>query len=559
MQLNEFLGGLSGKTLEEANRIAEAACGIVDFFEEESYCVNTDANQASKIEYGDWQTNLELARNVCLLVKSKCIVPSVIVEPTCGTGTFILASIAIFGDSVTEIYGIEIFKPYLNKLKFRLLDYALKNPGVIRCKIHLIHQNIFEFDFGSLRICKEKNLLIIGNPPWVTNSKLGEINSKNTPRKSNYKNVKGLDAITGKANFDIAEYITCKLLDYFHDRKAYLAFLMKNSVAKSIVYGQVSGRYCMESITQYDFDTKKEFDVSVAACLFVAKLGCGQAKQCTVKDLYSHEDKLKYGWVGDCFVSNVQFYSQNSHVDGRCQLIWRSGMKHDCSKVMELEKRGGKYFNALSEEVDIEPDLLYPFLKSSDIKEEKVTTFRKYVIVTQRSTSDDTSIIKEKYPRTYKYLEKHAEWFDKRGSVIYKNRPKFCIFGIGSYSFKKYKIAIAGLYKSTTFSLVGPLENKCTMLDDTCYLLGFENEEVALCFMKILNSPLVQRLMLSLVFFDAKRSINKDLLMRIDIEKAASCLCKENYLTREEYLVVGAYFKSLKRSNAQQLKFDFCI
>lgn len=44
MQLNEFLGGLSGKTLEEANRIAEAACGIVDFFEEESYCVNTDAN-----------------------------------------------------------------------------------------------------------------------------------------------------------------------------------------------------------------------------------------------------------------------------------------------------------------------------------------------------------------------------------------------------------------------------------------------------------------------------------------------------------------------------------
>ena len=68
MQLNEFLGGLSGKTLEEANRIAEAACGIVDFFEEESYFVNTDATQASKIEYGDWQTNLELARNVCLLV-----------------------------------------------------------------------------------------------------------------------------------------------------------------------------------------------------------------------------------------------------------------------------------------------------------------------------------------------------------------------------------------------------------------------------------------------------------------------------------------------------------
>lgn len=543
MNLNEFLNELAGKSLEEANKITEEICGIVDFFESEDYCEAEEIVQENKIEYGDWQTNFELACRTCLIVKNQGINPDVIIEPTCGTGTFMLASIIVFGVSASEIYGIEIYKPYLNQLKFRFLDYALKNPGIIQSKIHLIHQSIFGFNFDDLHIEKNKNVLVVGNPPWVTNSKLGEIKSDNLPQKSNFKNVKGVEAITGKANFDIAEYITYQLLDSFHTQKACLALLIKNSVAKNIVYEQKDGKYRIENMTQYNIDAKKEFDVSVAACLFVAKLGSGQAKQCTVVNLYNMENPIMYGWVGDCFVSNVHDYSQYSHIDGKCQLTWWSGMKHDCSKVMELEKKDGKLYNNLKEEVDVEPDLIYPLLKSSDLKEREVRKFRKYVVVTQRSTSDDTSLIRYKFPRTYKYLEAHIEWFDKRGSVIYKKRPKFCIFGIGPYSFQKYKIAIAGLYKSTTFSLVCPIEDKCVMLDDTCYLLGFDNQELAQCFMKILNSPIVQKFMQSLVFFDAKRNINKDLLMRIDLEKAANHLLTENYITQDEFGMVKNHIR----------------
>ncbi len=557
MKLNEFLDGFSGKSLEEANIIAEEICGIENFFETEDYCAAEEIEQSNKVEYGDWQTNFELACRVCLLVKNQGITPDVIIEPTCGTGTFMLASIIVFGASARNIYGIEIYKPYLNQLKFRFLDYALKNPGIIQSKIHLIHQSIFSFNFEDLHIDKDKNVLVVGNPPWVTNSKLSEINSDNLPKKSNFKNVRGLEAITGKANFDIAEYITYQLLESFHNRNACLAFLIKNSVAKNIVYEQKNGKYCIEKMTQYNIDAKKEFDASVAACLFVAKLGSGNAKLCTVMDLYNLENPINYGWVGDCFVSNVQDYSHYSHIDGKCQFIWWSGMKHDCSKVMELEKRNGKLFNNLKEEVDVEPDLIYPILKSSDLKEREVTTFRKYVVVTQKNTSDDISLMKDKLPRTFKYLEDHREWFDKRGSVIYKKRPKYCIFGIGPYSFQKYKIAIAGLYKSTTFSLVSPMEDKCVMLDDTCYLLGFDNQDMAMCFIHILNSPIVQKFMQSLVFFDAKRSINKDLLMRIDVEKAANCLLTEHYLTKEEYDMAIHHLNTIKKTSVQQLELDF--
>ena len=42
-----------------------------------------------------------------------------------------------------DIYGIEFYKPYLNELKFRFLEYALKNPRVINSRIHLIIKRLW--------------------------------------------------------------------------------------------------------------------------------------------------------------------------------------------------------------------------------------------------------------------------------------------------------------------------------------------------------------------------------------------------------------------------------
>lgn len=544
MSPKELFESYKGKPLKEVNSEIEGICGIVDFFDSGEYTLDLGDTQVNKVEFGDWQTNFELAVRVCLLIKEKGISPQVAIEPTCGTGTFILAAAIVFAESLDQIFGIEIYKPYINQLKYRFLEYGLSNPGVIRCKIKVIHQSIFGFDFTKLGIPQEKNVLLIGNPPWVTNSKLGEINSDNLPQKSNFKNVKGLDAITGKGNFDIAEYITYQLLDAFNHRNACLAFLIKSSVAKNIVYEQKKGKYNISKIVQYNIDAKKEFDVSVAACLFFAQLGTGTAQECEVKDFYNPAETIRFGWVNDSFVSNVDDYSESSYIDGKCQITWWSGLKHDCAKVMELESKDGVFYNKLKEVVDIEDDLVYPMLKSSDIKDTCIEKSRKYVIITQQSTSDDTARIRRNQPKTYAYLTEHDQYFEKRGSIIYKNRPKFCIFGIGPYSFQKYKIAIAGLYKSTTFSLVMPINGKCTMLDDTCYLMGFDELEKAECFLKVLNSDIVQKFMKAIVFNDAKRSINKDALMRIDLLKAAQLLSEKAIITQSEYDIVKHYINS---------------
>ena len=79
-----------------------------------------DRNIASKkIEFGDWQTNYELATEVCNLLKSKGINPQIIIEPTCGVGNFILAALNTF-ENLEGVYGIEIQKSYLEALSSAL-------------------------------------------------------------------------------------------------------------------------------------------------------------------------------------------------------------------------------------------------------------------------------------------------------------------------------------------------------------------------------------------------------------------------------------------------------
>ena len=81
----------------------------------------------------------------------------------------------------------------------------------------------------------EKEILVIGNPPWVTNSKLGSLNSSNLPKKSNFKNHSGLDAMTGKGNFDIAEFITLTMIETFQNMKGNLLLLVKPTVPMEIL------------------------------------------------------------------------------------------------------------------------------------------------------------------------------------------------------------------------------------------------------------------------------------------------------------------------------------
>ena len=508
-----------------------------------------------KGEYGDWQTNLPLAISVCEQIKEQGIRPQVIVEPTCGQGNFIIAALLTF-DSIEDVYGIEIYKPYLDALKERLQKFGKSLDNI---NVHLYHENIFDFDFRQItENVNGRVVLAIGNPPWVTNSKLSELGSDNLPVKTNFKKVKGLEAITGKANFDIAEYISIQLIEKFSAENVYFAFLLKNSVIKNLVYEQKAGKASLSNIAQYNIDAQKEFDVSVSAALLFMRLFGGQERSCQVFDFYTKSSLYRYGWVKDKFVANVDKYVRTLSIDGISPFTWRSGLKHDCSKVMELSKNNGKFVNGLGEVVDIEDEVIYPLIKSSDVKGELLMQNRKYVIVTQHSTNEDTQLMKNKYPKAYQYLMAHAEYLDNRKSSIYKGKPRFCMFGIGDYTFKKYKVIISGLYKQTNFSLVSEIDGKNAVCDDTCYMLGFDDYDVAKLILHILNSQPVQDFVNSICFYDAKRAINKDMLMRINLLPVLKIMdAKAIGLTKEGYKKATKYIVEQSNAVTAQKSIDF--
>ncbi len=515
-------------SLEKANAFMYKTCGILHFFNNKTETSTLQSSieehvpaveEPGRREYGDFQTNNNLAGQIVRYISEKGACPEFVLEPTCGKGNFIIASIKEFSP-IKKIVGIDIYQPYIWETKFKILSFYIHNKTIEKPEIEIIHANVFEFPFKKLAL-QTGNLktLVIGNPPWVTNSELGSINSKNLPQKSNFKRHSGLDAITGKGNFDIGEYITLLILKNFDKHSGQFSFLIKNSVVKNLIYDQKKNRYRIGKTEKLNIDSKREFNVSVDACLFFAGFDQEPQLTCQELDFYAEEKRTTFGWHKDKFVYSVSGYDVAYDIDGESQFCWRQGVKHDCSKIMELERFNSHYLNGLKQEVKLENGLLYGLLKSSDLKTTEINTCRKLVIVTQKRTGQDTSYIKQDFPLTFKYLNKNRNFFDKRKSSIYKGKPEFSIFGIGEYSFALYKVAVSGLYKRTHFTLVFPENDKPVMLDDTCYFIGFNKLEYAEIAHFLLNHRNTQQFIKSIIFPDSKRPITKDILMRIDFSK----------------------------------------
>lgn len=541
--LTEKIGKITD--YQEANKILYALCGIDIFFRNQEDILTLlellnpcfmVCERPDRREYGDFQTPSELSDSICLYLKGNNILPDVIIEPTFGKGSFVISALKYF-NKLKEIYGVEIHEPYYWQTKFSILEYFINNQKLNKPKIFLYLNNVFQFDFRAIeKSIGTHNVLVLGNPPWVTNSELGSLKAQNLPDKSNFKALNGLDAITGKGNFDICEYIILMMIKLFSKCNGHMAMLTKNAVIKNLVYDLPKMNYNINNAVALRINAKESFDASVEASLFKCSFGRNNnqsAVSCKVSSLHTPNIvENTFGWVGDKFVSDMISYGKSKKYDGVSQYMWRQGIKHDCSNIMELEMLPtNKYRNGFGQEVDIEDEIVYGLIKSSDLNLPVISQHRKYVIVTQKTIGESTTYIEYRSPKLYQYLIENKHHFDQRKSSIYKNKPLFSIFGVGEYSFKPYKVAISGLYKRSTFSLILFVNDKPLMLDDTCYFLGFNNITEAIFVWAILNSVHVQKLLASIAFLDAKRPYTKDVLMRLDINQVACDMTYEEIVT----------------------------
>lgn len=470
----------------------------------------------NRIEFGDFQTPDSLANEVCGLLSRLAIQPRTIIEPTCGKGSFVFSALKHFPDITLAL---------CNEIKLTYVQHVKAQPMFKKYRkvIDILNEDFFRLDWTRLTSAIREPITFIGNPPWVTNSNLGSIDSGNLPPKSNFLGLKGFDAITGGSNFDISEWMLIAMADILKRNDGHTAMLVKTSVARRVLTYIWKNEIGISGASIYRIDSMKSFDASVDACLFLCEFDRRKKSsyEATVFDsLDSARPSNTIGYVDDQLIADVDAYNRISTLLGRNTAhVWRSGIKHDCSKVMELKTINGRLVNGLGEHVDIEDTFIYPMLKSSDLAHGREAS--RAVIITQKKVGENTDIVRDTAPKTWKYLVSHAKYSDDRKSSIYNKNPRFSIFGVGHYTYSKWKVAVSGFYKTPVFRVISKSGNKPTVFDDTCYFLPCENERDANTVADFFNSEFGRDFVNTFAFWDAKRPITCQLLSKLDVTKIA--------------------------------------
>ncbi len=459
-------------------------------------------NLRTSPEFGDFQTPGGLARRVVGLLGDGA---RAVVEPTCGRGTLLVAALERFAGA--RGLGLEIDGGYVAECRAAL--------GAAGLEAEVRQADFFAVNWDAELARLPDPLLVVGNPPWVTSAAQGATGGANLPARSAAHVGPGLDAVTGASNFDISEWMMHRLATALAGRRATLAMLCKSSVARRLMR-RLWRDGASPAAELFAIDAAADFGAAVSACLLVLDFARPGELSCAHYPALDRAAALaRFGLRGGELVGDLAVYDRWCHLIGDGPR-WRSGVKHDCAAVMELVADGDGWQNGLGDPVDLEPDVLFPLLKSSELA--AGTAPRRRLLLPQRATGDDPAALRERAPRAWRYLERHGDRLDARKSAVYRHRPRFCVFGVGAYSFAPYKVAVSGFYRPPRFRLVGPVGGRPVLLDDTCYFLSFEDEAAAARAVALLESAPARELLAALTFAGAKRPVTARLLSRLSLE-----------------------------------------
>ncbi|MBI3246806.1 MAG: SAM-dependent DNA methyltransferase [Deltaproteobacteria bacterium] len=504
-----------------------------------------DTSKQNRTEFGDFQTPIELARNVCSAISRTGFRPASVIEPTCGIGAFVRAALEAFPHSL-RFLGFDLNSTYIDKARTATAEFSTHTS------VEIDERDFFQTDWNRIVKDLPQPVLILGNPPWVTNAALGVLGSNNLPTKANIDNLRGIEALTGSSNFDISEWMLRENLQWLQGRKGMLAVLCKTSVARKVLAFAWENAVSVAQAAIYRLDAKRYFGASVDACLLLIHMDQSEKiTECAdYVSLHDQKPASVFGWRNGKLVADVVLYEQWRSLTAPGLSGWRSGIKHDCSKVFELRREGRHFVNESGESIELEEDVVFPLLKSSDLATSRQP--RLWMLVPQRTMNQPPPHLEKDAPKAWKYLTANSTFLDRRASTIYKKRAPFSIFGVGPYSFAPWKVAISGLYKKLEFARVAPFNDRPVVLDDTCYFFPCHSEEECNILYELVQSLPAREYWSALVFWDAKRPITARLLNSLDLAALARELGKESKVTRT---LAERQFVEYAEESHQQLLF----
>ena len=457
---------------------------------------------------GDFQTPVDLARQIWATLDAASY--DLIIEPTFGLGSF-LATLPLAYRA--DVMGWEIEPEHWAATRAAMPE---------RFRLHC--SDIFAATLSDLGMPNDSQLLVIGNPPWVTNAEQGTLGGRNTGVKKNLKALAGLDALTGKANYDTAEAILLHLIGLVRPlRVTDFALLVKASVVRNLLtfLGQESW------IGDFEFhriDTQHYFGAAVDAGLLKFRLGGSISRwgSCPIFAGIAGPLVREISIVDRRLIYDAAAYRRTASLEahGVAHYEWRQGVKHDLRDLFELRETEQGLWNRLGEQVCVEDATLYQLHKGSDIFHGRPARFA--VPLYQRDLKDTLDDLEVRFPLLWQYLQRHSVSFAARRSRIYRARHQFALFGIGEYTYRRYKVAIGALYDEPQFRLLAPTL-RIPVTDDTCYFLATDDHTEAIYLHTLLALDCVREFLLSISAAGEKRRFTKEVLSRLKLPPMSAC------------------------------------
>jgi hypothetical protein len=240
------------------------------------------------------------------------------VEPTCGTGAFLVAAARRLPGA--DLAGYEIDPQYVD-----LAASQIRGPGRT-----VQRADFFAVDWERELAERRGPILVAGNPPWVTNAALGTLGSANVPVKQNFKGLRGLDALTGKSNFDVSEWMILRLLEALSGTEATVAMLCKSAVARRVVEFVARRQWPVVPGAVWRIDAGHHFDASVDAVLFACQLSPaappGPVSWPVYPSLDDTEPESAFGVADGTLVADLAAYATTKALAGASEPEWRSGI-----------------------------------------------------------------------------------------------------------------------------------------------------------------------------------------------------------------------------------------
>jgi len=135
---------------------------------------------------------------------------------------------------------------------------------------------------------------------------------------------------------------------------------------------------------------------------------------------------------------------------GHCRHKVRHGAKDDLKVVYEL---------APEAVLQLEPDLIFPYLRSRDIIRWGFLSYSYRLIPQRKYGEDNETLLRSRHPHTYAYLVRNRDALIKRRSIWLKNGPFYNVFAVGNYTWAKFKVAWCRLGFRPEFSVISTVKD----------------------------------------------------------------------------------------------------